>query len=89
MIGSNQNTALEKLLRPLPRRLTVELARALVDLRADEEVQDRFDKLADKQTEGTLAPPEQEELEAIVRANALLGILKAEARSLLSHLPST
>ena len=78
-------TALEKLLRPLQRNLTAELARALVNLRADTETQSRYDELAEKRTEGTLAPTELEELEAIVRANTLLGLLQAEAHSLLAH----
>ena len=78
-------TALERLLRPLKRGLTVELARALVNLQADAETQTRYDILAGKRTEGTLAPAELEELEAIVRANTLLGLLKAEAQSVLTH----
>lgn len=73
-------TALEKLFRPLSRSLTIELARALVNLQADEETQTRYEALAEKRTEGTLTPPEHDELEAIVRANTLLGLLKAEAR---------
>lgn len=75
--------ALKRLLRALPRSLTSELARALIDLRADSETQDRYDELAEKRTEGQLSPPELEELEAMVRANTLLGLLKAEAHSLL------
>lgn len=76
----DEATALEKVFRPLSRSLTVELARALVNLRADEETQVRYDVLAELQTEGRLTPPERDELEAIVRANTLLGSLKAEAR---------
>lgn len=84
-----ETTALERLLRPLPRRLTVELAHALVDLRADEETQDRYDELAAKRTEGTLTPAELDELESIVRANTLLGLLKAEAQAVLAHTTPT
>jgi hypothetical protein len=80
-----ETTALERLLRPLPRRLTAELARALVDLHADEETQNRYDELAGRRTEGTLTPAELDELEAIVRANTLLGLLKAEAQAVLAH----
>ncbi len=76
----DEATALEKVFRPLSRSLTVELARALVNLQADEETQVRYDVLAELQTEGRLTPPERDELEAIVRANTLLGLLKAEAR---------
>ena len=78
-------TALEKLFRPLSRSLTMELARALVNLRADEETQARYDALAELQTEGRLTPLEHDELEAIVRANTLLGLLKAEAQFVVNQ----
>lgn len=80
-------TALKKLLRPLSRNLTAELARALVNLQADEETQTRYDTLAEKRTQGSLTPPEHDELEAIVRANTLLGLLKAEARLVVNPAP--
>jgi len=53
-------------------------------MRADAETQARYDELAEKRTEGKLTATEQEELESIVRANTLLGLLKAEAQSLLA-----
>lgn len=81
-------TALEKLLKPLQHNLTMELARALVNLQADGETQSRYDNLAEKRTEGTLTPAEAEELEAIVRANTLLGLLQAEAHTMLAHAKS-
>jgi len=78
-------TALERLLRPLSQNLTVELARALVGVQADAETQARYEELADKRTEGQLTPAEQAELESIVRANTLLGVLKTEAHAFLAH----
>jgi hypothetical protein len=78
-------TGLERLLRPLSQNLTLELARALVSVQADAETQTRYDELAAKRTEGQLAPAEQAELESIVRANTLLGVLKAEANAFLAH----
>jgi len=65
--------------------MSVELARALVNLRADEQTQARYDELATLRTEGRLAAPEQEELEAMVRANTLVGLLKAAALSALQQ----
>ena len=59
---------------------TVDEATALVNLPADEKTQTRYDALAEKRSQGSLTPPEHGELEAIVRANTLLGLLKAEAR---------
>jgi hypothetical protein len=60
--------------------MSAELARALINLRADEQTQARYDQLADKSTHGRLTPDERNELEAMVRANTVLGILKAEAQ---------
>ncbi len=89
MDSTAEATALEKLLRPLPRRLTADLAHALADLRADAETQGRYDELAGKRTEGTLTPAELDELESIVRANTLLGLLKVEAQAVLAHATPT
>jgi hypothetical protein len=68
----------------MSRNLTTELARALVNLTADEETQARYDLLAGKRTEGQLTPAELEELESLVRVNTLLGVLKAEAQAVLA-----
>ena len=81
---NGDTVALEKFLRPMARGLSTELARALVNLTADEETQARYDLLADGRTEAQLTPAEQEELESLVRVNTLLGILKAEARAVLA-----
>ena len=82
---NGDTVALEKFLRPMARGLSTELARALVNLTADEETQARYDWLADRRTEAQLTPAEQEELESLVRVNTLLGILKAEARAVLAE----
>lgn len=63
--------------------MSAELARALVNLHADEQTQARYDELASLRTECRLTVPEQEELEAMVRANTLVGLLKAAALSAL------
>lgn len=78
-MANGQTTAWERLLRPLSQDLTIELARALVAVQADAETQDRYDELADKRSEGQLTPAERNELESMVRANTLLGVLKTEA----------
>jgi hypothetical protein len=77
--------SLERLLRPLRRELSKELADALLHLTADSEVQARYDELAGKNTEGALSPEERAELESLVRANSLLTLLKAEARAFLQQ----
>ena len=82
---TNGDTAtLEKFLRPMARGLSSELARAIVNLAADEETQTRYDVLAEKRTEGQLTPAELEELESLVRVNTLLGVLKVEAHAVLA-----
>jgi len=83
MANTGSTTALERLLRPLSRHLSDELARALVNVQADEETQARYDELAEKNSLGHLTPDERVELESIVRANTLLGVLKAEAHAVL------
>ena len=78
--------SLERLLRPLRRELSTELAGALLRLQADAEVQARYDELAGKNTEGTLSEAERAELESLVRANSILSLLKAEANAFLQEL---
>jgi hypothetical protein len=85
MIDTRDRSALERLLRPLRRELNAEFAAALLRMRADEELQSRYEYLADRNTEGQLSPEEQSELASLVRANSLLSVLKAEARAFLQH----
>ena len=85
MANLNDLGGLERLLRPLRRELSIELADALLRLKADKEVQARYDELASKNTAGALTPEEREELESLVRANSILSILKAEARAFLQR----
>lgn len=80
--------ALEKLLRPLSRKLSEELSRALVEVEPDDETQQRYDLLADKNTAGTLSTEERLELESLVRANTFLQLLKLEARAALADSPA-
>ena len=79
----NDVSSLERLLRPLRRELSAELADALLRLKADTEVQARYDKLAGKNTEDALSAEERAELESLVRANSILSLLKAEAHAFL------
>jgi len=81
MANLNDLDGLERLLRPLRHELSVELADALLRLKADEEVQARYDELASKNTEGVLTADERRELESLVRGNSILSLLKAQARA--------
>jgi len=84
MNETSETTALERFLQPLPRALSAELARALADFRADARTQARYDELAQKRTEGSLDASELDELEGLVRANTLIGFLKAEAHAIIA-----
>lgn len=85
MANVNDMSSLERLLRPLRRELSAELADALLRLKADTDVQARYDELADKNTEGALGVEDRAELESLVRANSILSLLKAEARAFLQQ----
>ena len=85
MTDPTDQSSLEQLLRPLRRGLNAELAALLLRMQADDEVQARYEDLAERNTEGSLSETELGELTSIVRANALLTVLKAEARAFLQH----
>jgi hypothetical protein len=85
MSTEGEFAALHKLLRPLSRKLTEELARALVGVEPDPDSQKRYHFLASKHTEGSLSSEEESELQALVRANTLLQILKLEAQLSLNN----
>jgi hypothetical protein len=76
---------LDRIVDPVGRILTPKVARALVDLRADPEVQARIDELAEKCNEGQLTPEEQAEYESYVFAIDFIAILQAKARALLAN----
>jgi hypothetical protein len=82
---NSQAATLTRLLEPVGRCLTPEVARELVNLRADPIVQARIEELADKNTEGELSPEERDEYETYVRATEIITILQAKARAMLAY----
>ena len=76
---------LSRMLRPLAGGLRDELLHAVAALESDPADEARFHELAERNAEGVIAPEERRELEAIVSANTLLSILRAEARATLSQ----
>src|SRR5437879_6532320 len=74
---------LDRLLDPVGRCLTPEVARRLVALQADPDVQERIDALADKNTEGELTAEEREEFDLYVQTLDVITLLQAKARKLL------
>jgi uncharacterized protein YnzC (UPF0291/DUF896 family) len=85
----HQTTPLAKLLEPISRSFTPEVARELVTLRTDPAIQARLDELADKSTEGTLTEDELTEYETYIHAIDFISILQAQARRLLNNTPTT
>jgi hypothetical protein len=74
---------LNRMLDPLARILTPEVARKLVNLRFDSIAQARIDKLARKCNEGALTESERREYETYVYVIDFIAILQAKARALL------
>jgi hypothetical protein len=77
------STTLDRLVDPVVNTFTPEVAKALVRLRADPQLQARMDELAEKCNEGQLTPEEREEYETSVRFANYLAIIQAKARRLL------
>jgi hypothetical protein len=76
---------LDRLLDPVGRILTIDVARDLANLRFDRKVQARIAKLAHKCNEGELSDTERSEYETYVYAIDFVAILQAKARALLKR----
>ena len=76
---------MDRLLDPVARILTPEVARRLIRLRFDGKIQARIEKLSRKCNEGELTDGERREYEAYVSAMDFIAILQAKARSLLKR----
>lgn len=74
---------LDRLVEPVVRTLTPQVAKAIVALRADPEVQARMSQLAEKSNEGDLTPGEREEYETNIRFGNFIAIIQAKARRML------
>ena len=78
-------TVLDRLMEPVGRSMTPELASEILVLPADPVLQEQIHELAEKCNEGTLSPEERAEYEQIVGAIHLIGILQKKARRVLTH----
>jgi hypothetical protein len=79
-----QTEFLDQILDPLSRCLTPEVARRVVELRANPLAQRRVDELAEKCNNGELTADERAEYEVYVVASSMIAVLQAKARRLLS-----
>jgi hypothetical protein len=77
---------LDRLLDPVGRILTPEVARGLVRLRFDPKAQTHIKKLARKCNEGRLSDVERREYETYVYAIDFIAILQAKAHNVLKGL---
>ena len=75
---------LDRLLEPLTDVLTPEVAAALLDLRADAEIQAHIENLRQKANEGTLTRAEDAEYKDFVEAVDVISIIQAKARRFLA-----
>ncbi len=75
---------LDRVLDPVGRALSADAANRILALRADPQVQERIDFLANGCNEGILTADEKSEYEALVNAINLIDVLQIKARLALS-----
>jgi hypothetical protein len=76
---------LDRLLDPVGRILTPEVAERLARLRLDRQARAHIDRLARKCNEGKLTETERSEYESYVHTIDVIAILQAKARALLKQ----
>jgi hypothetical protein len=79
---------LDRFLEPVTEAFTPELARRLVDLRADDELQLEIEVLRQKANEGTLSPDEEVAYRDFVEAVDVISIIQSKARRFLTRHPA-
>jgi hypothetical protein len=78
-----QLSVIDRLLEPVGKCLTPEVARRITDLRADSALQARVDELADKANLGMLTDSERSEYEQYVSFSQFVTLLQTKARNVL------
>ncbi len=76
---------LNRFLEPMAAAFTPQMARTIVELRADAELEERISLLRDKANRGELSPAEQAEYEDFVDAVDVISIIQANARRFLAQ----
>ena len=82
------NNLLDRILDPLGRALSPQVAKEIVALRADPIAQERMDQLAESCNQGMLTPDEDAEYRALVAASSVIAILQSKARAILANNPA-
>lgn len=75
---------LDRLLDPVTDAFTPEMARTVVNLRADAETQARIEELRHKANEGTLTSEEEADYKEFVEAVDIISIIQSKARKFLA-----
>jgi hypothetical protein len=78
-------SCIDRLLDPLTEAFTPKMASALLELRADSELEARIGELRRKANDGTLTPGEDAEYKDFVEAVDLISIMQAKARRFLAR----
>jgi hypothetical protein len=78
---------LDRFLEPVTEAFTPTLARKLVDLRVDSNLQAHIDILRRKAHEGALTPEEDAEYKDFVEAVDIMSIIQSKARQFLAQNP--
>jgi hypothetical protein len=76
---------LDRLLDPIAEAFTPDLARKIVDIRADAELEKQIESLRRKANEGTLTPEEDADYKEFVEAVDLVSIIQTKARRYLAE----
>lgn len=76
---------LDRLLDPLTEAFTPKMASALLELRADSELEARIGELRQKANDGTLTPGEDAEYKDFVEAVDLISIMQATLVSITAR----
>ena len=79
-----ETPALDRILDPIGRTLSPEVARRLVKVRLDAKTQAKIDRLARRCNQGQLTAAERAEYETYVSAIDFVSILQAKARAILA-----
>ena len=83
-MGTTTVSALDKMLDPMARCLTSEVAQRIVEFRIDPDVESRVESLAEKANDGLLSDEERIEYQGYVDAADFIAIFKSKARRMLS-----
>jgi len=82
MATTSESLAFDRGVRPMLEIVLPEKFDAVIDFRADPELQARIEELARRSTEGELTEDERAEYSGYVRANKFIALLKRQAQQI-------